>query len=245
VQAFTDKETYNKNGAVAMTSLLLVNIFFAGFSSMTVTSRIGFAMARDGAFPGSKILYKLNSKTKTPDRIILLVFVMDVLLCLLPLISTTAFEAIIGVSAVGYQISYAIPILLRLTVSKETFKKSTFDLNRFSIPLGWISVIWLFVTSVFFILPLKFEKGIKITAENFNYTIAVLSLIIIIALIYWWLPAPYGAKHFFAGPKRFDDAIDEETILKFRASENEGAPDAVKGGYNPFDSTQLRRDDSD
>jgi len=54
---------------------------------MTVTSRIGFAMARDGAFPESSILYKINSKTKTPDRIIFLVFVMDVLLCLLPLIS--------------------------------------------------------------------------------------------------------------------------------------------------------------
>jgi len=89
VTAFTSADglTYKKAGAVAMTSLLIINIFFAGFSSMTVTSRIGFAMARDGAFPGSSILYKINSKTKTPDRIIFLVFVMDVLLCLLPLIS--------------------------------------------------------------------------------------------------------------------------------------------------------------
>lgn len=116
-----------------MTTLLIVNMFFAGFSSMTVTSRIGFAMARDGAFPFSQTLYKVNSKTKTPDRIIFLVFVLDVLLCLLPLISTTAFEAITSVSAIGYQISYAIPILLRLTVSRDTFKKSSFDLGRASI----------------------------------------------------------------------------------------------------------------
>jgi choline transport protein len=87
---------------VTLTVLLLLNIFFAGFSSMTVTSRIGFAMARDGAFPYSNILYKVNSKTKAPERVIFLVFVMDVLLCLLPLISTTAFEAITGISAVGY-----------------------------------------------------------------------------------------------------------------------------------------------
>lgn len=103
VKAFTNAEgAYNKAGAVSMTALLLVNVFFAGFSSMTVTSRIGFAMARDGAFPMSKVLYKVNSKTKTPDRIIFLVFLMDVLLCLLPLLSTTAFEAITSISAIGY-----------------------------------------------------------------------------------------------------------------------------------------------
>ena len=55
IQAFTNKMGHhNKIGSVIMTSLLLVNVFCAGFSSMTVTSRIGFAMARDRAFPYSK-----------------------------------------------------------------------------------------------------------------------------------------------------------------------------------------------
>jgi len=74
-----------------MTIMLLINLFFAGFSSMTVTSRIGFAMARDGAFPFSKQLHYVNPTTKAPDRVILLVFCIDVALCLMPLISPTAF----------------------------------------------------------------------------------------------------------------------------------------------------------
>jgi amino acid transporter len=85
-----------------MTSLLLVNVFCAGFSSMTVTTRIGFAMARDRAFPYSKQLHRVSSKTKAPDAIILVVLILDILLCLLPLISQTAFEAITGVTAIGY-----------------------------------------------------------------------------------------------------------------------------------------------
>jgi amino acid transporter len=89
---------------------------------MTVTSRIGFAMARDRAFPYSQLIHRVNKKTKAPDAAILVVFILDVLLCLLPLISQTAFEAITGVAAIGYQISYAIPIFLRLTVGKSTFK---------------------------------------------------------------------------------------------------------------------------
>ena len=209
VQSFTTSEgVYYKVGAVTMTVLLLINIFFAGFSSMTVTSRIGFAMARDGAFPKSKFLYKVSEKTKAPARIIGLVFVMDLLLCLLPLISTTAFEAITGVSAVGYQISYAIPILCRLTVSRNTFKKSAFDLGRASIPIGWISVVFLCITSVFFVLPFRLDEDQSITVENFNYTIAVLLIIILMALVYWYLPAPYGARHFFTGPKRIHDSED-------------------------------------
>ncbi len=85
-----------------MTLLLLVNLFCAGFSSMTVTSRIGFAMARDKAFPFSHVLHRVNKTTKAPDTMILLVFILDVLLCLLPLISQTAFEAITGIAAIGY-----------------------------------------------------------------------------------------------------------------------------------------------
>ena len=60
--AFTNADDTKTNlpGALAMTSLLIINIFFAGFSSLTVTSRIGFAMCRDGALPGSRYLYKVN-----------------------------------------------------------------------------------------------------------------------------------------------------------------------------------------
>jgi amino acid transporter len=200
VLVFTNGLDYNKAGAIAMTGMLIINLFFAGFSSMTVTTRIGFAMARDGGFPGSKILYKVSEKNKTPDRIIVLVFLIDVLLCLLPLISKTAFEAITGVSAIGYQISYAIPILLRLTVSKDTFIRSSFDLGRFSLVIGWISVVWLFITSLFFLLPLKFDENLQQTWEDFNYTPAVVGLILIVAMIYWGL----SARKFFTGPKRHD-----------------------------------------
>lgn len=88
VKAFTSADgIHHKLGSVTMTVLLLVNVFCAGFSSMTVTSRIGFAMARDKAFPYSEVLHRVHPTTKAPHTVIALVFVIDVLLCLLPLIS--------------------------------------------------------------------------------------------------------------------------------------------------------------
>ena len=92
----------NKHGALDMTSLLIINLLFAGFSSLTVTSRIGFAMARDGAFPGSKYLRGVNKRTKTPIANIFLVFAFDAILCLFPLFSQTAFAAITGITTIGF-----------------------------------------------------------------------------------------------------------------------------------------------
>ena len=58
---------------MALTCLLIINLFFAGISSLTVTSRIAFAMARDGAFPYSESLRVVWPATKSPVRTVLLV----------------------------------------------------------------------------------------------------------------------------------------------------------------------------
>ena len=101
--AFTSSDgIINLKGAISMTVLLLVNIYFAGFSGLTVTSRIAYAMAWDGAIPFHKFFYSVNPATKSPVRVIFLVFFMDAALCLLPLGSTTAFAAITSIGTIGY-----------------------------------------------------------------------------------------------------------------------------------------------
>lgn len=69
---------------------------------MTVTVRIGFAMARDQAFPGSSYLRKVHESSKNPWVMIILVFVMDCLFCCLPLITPLAFAAITSITTIGY-----------------------------------------------------------------------------------------------------------------------------------------------
>ena len=157
--AFTNKEgVTNIAGVLSMAVLLLINCFFAGFSSLTVTSRIGFAMARDGAFPYSEKLRYVHPKTKSPVAMIFLVFFLDALFCMLPLISNTAFDAITSITTIGYEISYMIPILLRITIARKSFVRSDFHLGSFSTPLGILSVIYLVFTSVIFMFPTAFNS---------------------------------------------------------------------------------------
>lgn len=76
-----------------------------------------------------------------------------------------------------------------------------------------MAVVWLFVTSCFFVMPLKFDENMHQRAQDFNYTGVVLAGVIFIALVYWYLPAPYGARHFFQGPKREADKEEEAVAL--------------------------------
>ena len=51
------------SGAMAMSILLAINVYLGGFSHMTVTTRVVFAMSRDGAFPGSKYITGVYGKS--------------------------------------------------------------------------------------------------------------------------------------------------------------------------------------
>jgi amino acid transporter len=237
--AFTGADgQVNIAGVISMAALLLVNCFFAGFSSLTVTSRIGFAMARDGAFPYSDKLSYVHPKTKSPVAMIFLVFILDALFCSLPLISETAFDAITSITTIGYEISYMIPILLRITVARNTFKPSSFHLGKFSMPCGILSVIYLIFTSVIFLFPTAFSSDGTLTFAVFNYTPVVVAAVLLIALIYWWLPRPYGARYFFVGPKR----KEEEGELSTENSPDKHNDNGVPVHYSVKKSTFIGRD---
>jgi len=79
---------------MTLSIILLINVYLGGFSHMTVTSRIVFSMTRDGALPGSKYIYGVHEKLQIPVKSIICVFVVDSVICLLPLISDTAFSAV-------------------------------------------------------------------------------------------------------------------------------------------------------
>ena len=86
---------YKKSeGVIFIVMLLFLGTFLMSFTCITVASRIVFAMVRDGAIPYSKYFYYINPERKSPDRIIALLFVLEAILCLLPLVSESAFTAI-------------------------------------------------------------------------------------------------------------------------------------------------------
>ncbi len=50
-------------GAITMSVILAINVYLGGFSHLTVTTRVVFAMSRDRAFPGSKFISGVSGKS--------------------------------------------------------------------------------------------------------------------------------------------------------------------------------------
>ena len=225
----------NRVGLI-LTNVVIATLFFAGMSSLTVTSRIGFALARDGAFPASKFFSRVNPTTQSPIQMVILVLVIDWLLLLLPLATMSldstygaiAFNAVTSICVIGYQISYCIPLMLRGTFAAKTFTQSTFSLGRAGVLVANIAWIWLFITSLFLFWPSTFP----VNKFNMNYTVVVVFGFFFIALLWWTLG---GARHNFRGPLRVDakvfkDIADADAAAKAEAKAEAAAAEGSVGG---------------
>lgn len=176
-----------------LTAVLLVNLIFAGISSLTVTTRIAFALARDNALPFSSYLTYIWPTTKSPLYTILAVFLFDSIILLLPLASPIALNAILSISVIGYQISYAMPLFLRITYARNTFTQSTFNLGKYSLVIHTIASIWLISTSLIFFWPVSWP----VSASNMNWTVVVVGGSAILSMIWWYA----YAKYHYHGPR--------------------------------------------
>ena len=185
-----------------MTDLVVANIFLAGISSFTVTSRIAFAMARDGAFPGSTALRYVYPGTRTPAGAIAMVWAADVAMLLLPLTTMNiaggygpiAFNAIVSICTIGLQLSYAIPIWLRITCQRTSFVKTDYNNGALSIPAGFVGAAWLTATCCVFFWP----TSSPVNKYNFNYTVVVVGGFSAMAVAWWFA----WARKNFKGPVR-------------------------------------------
>ena len=70
---------------------LVVNIFFGGISSVTITNRTTFALARDKAFPFSEILEQVEPHTQSPVYALMFGMILSAITNLLPVCSANLF----------------------------------------------------------------------------------------------------------------------------------------------------------
>eukprot|EP01035_Chromulina_nebulosa_P019806 gene19806-25750_t len=188
--------------------LIAVNLFLAGISSPTITSRIAYALLRDGAFPYSSYWSKVDDNTKSPISALLLVFIFDAVLLLLPLVSEIAFTSILGICTIGLDISYAIPIVLKLVFAYDTFPNTPMSLGKFSNIINILAASFLIFTSILMFLPPTYP----VTTESMNWTVLVVAGFALVSFTLWIL----YAQDNFKGPKRGKADINVSTDESIR-----------------------------
>ncbi|KAK3814134.1 MAG: amino acid/polyamine transporter I [Benniella sp.] len=178
-------------------SILIFIIVFAGFlcgvATVAANSRMFYAFARDGGLPFSSYWTVLNKRTLMPLRLVWLSVIVIIILALPAIGSEATLSAISGISIIGFTVSYAIPILLRITVGASTFVQHEFNLGRYSKPIGWVACIWTAFIFCIFNMPQKWPVE---DPSEFNFTPAAVGFLLVFTTLTWFL----SARHWFKGP---------------------------------------------
>ncbi|KAF5013647.1 hypothetical protein FDECE_374 [Fusarium decemcellulare] len=187
--------TGSKSAATVMSCAVVLMATLSTIPLVASAGRTMWAFARDQGLPFSDFIAKVERKRNIPTPAIIITVVALMLLGLVNIGSTTAFNAILSLAVVGLQVSYLMPISLMLwrrLASPETLSWGPWRLGKAGVPVNVIAVLYLTFTSIFLLFP----PYRPITAQNMNYASLVFGAMLLFGLLYWFL----GGKRKYAGP---------------------------------------------
>ncbi|KAJ3339328.1 hypothetical protein HDU93_008333 [Gonapodya sp. JEL0774] len=218
VCAFEQGTGGNKNVTLFLSVWMILQFIWNIQTALNGGSRAMYAWARDGAIP--KFFHWVHPKTKQPLRTIWCFTVIGCLLLLANFGSSVAVSAFSAFSTIGMNIAYGIPTMCKLVWARDTFKQSSFNLGKFSIPINIVAVLWMFYVVIMLCLP----QIVPVTGSTLNYTPIMLGGITIIITVYWFA----GAKNWFTGPK-IHITLEEIAQMEKDALEDSKDPAQVLG----------------
>ncbi|KAI9312378.1 amino acid/polyamine transporter I [Dichotomocladium elegans] len=172
--------------------IIMGAMFFCGSALTLGSSRLVYAFSRDRAMPFSKYLSRINKHTKTPIYAVWANILFAVVIGILSIINSTAFNAIVSVNTIASSLAYLVPIALRMTIARKKFKRGPFHLGPFSPLINAISCMWIIFTSALFLCPTEYP----VTADNMNYAIVPLAFVLGGSVLYY----RFHARKYFHGP---------------------------------------------
>ena len=157
--------------ALAILGLTIICGFSMGQGCMVAASRVTFAYARDGCFPGSWWIKRVNKHTFTPVNAVW--FNTTIGICLLFLIfgGSIAIGAIFSVGAIAAYVAFTIPIFIKTFFVGDRFRRGPWHLGKFSKPIGMMACSFILVMMPILCFPSV--RGNDLTAELMNWTIVV------------------------------------------------------------------------
>ncbi|MFE1285223.1 amino acid permease [Streptomyces sp. NPDC058751] len=122
------------------------------------SSRIVFAMARDGRFPAHRLMRRVNPRTRTPIPATVLVLVVGIVL--MAALPGDALLQLITASTIIPALVYGATIVLHLAVRRRLDRnKGAFDLGRFELPVAVGALVWTVASLVMLVSPSDPDAG--------------------------------------------------------------------------------------
>lgn len=126
-----------------------------------------------------------------PLNALCLVSACSILLSVIYIISTTAFNAIVSLQTISLNISYIPPILFILLrkIRGQRINYGGFKLGRYGIPVNLLALAYL----IFIVIWIPFPTMLPVTGVNMNYAGPLFGAVVIGALLDWTIS---GYKRF-------------------------------------------------
>jgi len=198
------RQSVPTSGINALTILLLIIVIVANISFNTSTSRQTFAFARDRGLPFSKWISAVDSKRQIPANAVALSCAITILLSLINIGSSVAFNAIISLQVVALMLSYSISIgsiLYRRIKHPELLPKSRWSLGRWGVFVNSVSVVY----STFGFFWCFWPNGTPVDAQSFNWASAIFVGITICCVVIYLVKGRYV----YDGPVTLVERRDE------------------------------------
>ncbi|KIM93416.1 hypothetical protein OIDMADRAFT_137916 [Oidiodendron maius Zn] len=185
-------------GGLGLTFLVLGVTLFCSISITVAASRCTWAFARDNAIPGATLFSIVNNSLGVPVWALVLTTVVQMLLGLINLGSSSAFTAFVSVGVIALAVSYAIPIAVSLLWNKR-YEVSQARWNCGSVVgsvVNVVALIWITFEVVLFSMP----TALPVTAVTMNYASVVFVGFLAISAIWYFV----YARRVYKGPPASD-----------------------------------------
>jgi len=180
------KNAVNTTGVNALTILVLILIIAANISFNASTARQTFAFARDKGLPFSKWLSHVHSGKEVPANAIAVTCLFTMLLSLINIGSTVAFNAIISLQVVALFGTYAVSIsciLYRRIKHPELVPTARWSLGKWGIPVNIIGLLY----SAFSFFWAFWPNETPVTLENFNWSVVLFVGVFVMSLVMYFI----------------------------------------------------------
>lgn len=209
---------YNATGSKAGTSVMVavvwVLLLLCSINQVTTTSRQLYAFARDRGVPFSSYLAYVRCTRSVvfvsmadidqvrpgwdvPVNAVLVTLGCTILLSLIIIGSTIAFNVITSLGQVGLVSSYIIVIacVFAKRIKGEPLLPSRFSLGKFGFLVNGIALVFLGVAFIFLFFPAVPDP----TPASMNWSCLLFGFILGFSLIYYWI----WGRHVYVGPVEY------------------------------------------
>ncbi|KAF7373830.1 Amino acid transporter [Mycena sanguinolenta] len=190
----------SKGGGFGLWFIIFGIGMFCAISISCAASRATWAFARDAAIPFHHTFATINKTLAggIPLNAILLSTVIQLLLGLIYLGSSAAFNAFVGVAVMCLGASYAMPVAISLANGRKDMADSPFGLGRVGVFLNSVAVVWAMFELILFSMP----AVLPTTPTTMNYAPVVFVGFAVISAV-WYL---ISGRYHYKGP-----SLPEET----------------------------------